>query len=128
MLAKINLAVSIVVVFVAGIFYPSSADAQAAPASSLADQLKAKYKLAKLVPESDSYRVAEPGTMLVIQKDGIFGVPMGNNSVDPVIYAIHKDTDLHHSNAGANTWKFGVGHKVYLSKLDVDAKHEKVLL
>jgi tetratricopeptide (TPR) repeat protein len=124
---KISLAVSVGVIMIAGIFYASSANAQDASASSLADQLKAQYKLAKIVPESDGYKVAEPGTMLVIQKDGIFGVPMGSNSVDPVIYAIQKDTDLHHSDAGASTWKFGVGHKVYLSKIDIDAKHEKVL-
>jgi hypothetical protein len=91
MSAKISLAVSATVVLIAGIFCASSAGAQGASASSLADQLKAQYKLAKIVPESNGYKVAEPGTILVIQKDGIFGVPLGNNSVDPVIYAIQKD-------------------------------------
>jgi tetratricopeptide (TPR) repeat protein len=124
---KISLAVSLGVILIAGIFCASSANAQGAPATSLADQLKAQYKLTKIVPESNGYKVAEPGTLLVIQKDGIFGVPLASDSVDPVIYAIHKDADLHHSNAGASPWKFGVGHKVYLSKLDVDSKHEKVL-
>ncbi len=128
MSAKISLAVSAAVALIAGVFCASSAGAQGASASSLADQLGAQYKLAKIVPESNSYKVAEPGTMLVIQKDGIFGVPLGNNSADPVIYAIHKDADLHHSTAGANAWKFAVGHKVYLSKLDVDSRHEKVFL
>src|SRR6266851_3863046 len=123
---KISLAASVSVILIAGIFHASSANAQGASVSPLADQLKAQYKLAKIVPESNSYKVAEPGTMLVIQKDGIFGVPLGSNSVDPVIYAIQKDTDLHHSNSSASTWKFGVGHKVYLSKVDIDAKHEKV--
>ena len=126
MSAKISLAVSAAVALIAGVFCASSAGAQGASASSLADQLKAQYKLAKIVPESNSYKVAEPGTMLVIQKDGIFGVPLGNNSADPVIYAIHKDADLHRSTPGANAWKFVVGHKVYLSKVDVDSKHEKV--
>src|SRR6266851_4777214 len=125
---KISLAASVSVILIAGIFHASSANAQGASVSPLADQLKAQYKLAKIVPESNSYKVAEPGTMLVIQKDGIFGVPLGNNSADPVIYAIHKDADLHHSATGANAWKFAVGHKVYLSKLDVDPKHEKVFL
>ena len=127
MLAKISLAVSVGVVLIAGIFNASSANAQDTSAASLANQLKAQYKLAKIVPESNSYKVAEPGTLLVIQKDGIFGVPMASNSVDPVVYAIQKDTNLHHSSAGPSTWKFGVGHKVYLSKVDIDAKHEKVL-
>lgn len=121
---KTSLAVSVGVVLIAGIFSANSANAQVASATSLADQLKAQYKLAKIVPESNSYKVAEPGTMLVIQKDGIFGVPLRNNSVDPVIYAIQKDTDLHRSNSGASTWKFWVGHKVYLS--NIDAKHDKV--
>jgi tetratricopeptide (TPR) repeat protein len=123
---KTSLAVSVGVVLIAGILYASSANAQGASTSSLADQLKAQYKLAKIVPELNGYKVAEPGTMLVIQKEGIVGVPLGNKSVDPVTYAIQKDNDLHHSNSGASTWKFGVGHKVYVSKLDLDAKHEKV--
>ncbi len=125
---KISLAISVGAVLIAGIFYAKSADAQGAPPTSLAEQLKAHYKLAKIVPESNSFKIAEPGTMLVIQKEGIVGVPLGNSSVDPVIYAIQKDTDLHHPAAGANAWKFGVGHKVYLSKLEIDAKHEKVFL
>src|SRR6266852_292800 len=125
MSAKTSLVVS-AMVLIAGILCASSADAQSASASSLDAQLKVQYKLAKIVPESNGYKVAEPGTMLVIQKDGIFGVPLGSNLVDPVIYAIQKDTDLHHSNSSASTWKFGVAHKVYLSKLDIDSNHEKV--
>jgi len=128
MSARISLVVSVGVVLIAGIFNAGSSLAQVAPATSLADQLKAQYKLARIVPESNGYKVAELGTLLVVQKDGIFGVPLGSNSVDPVIYAIQKDTDLHHSNSSAATWKFGIGHKVYLSKLDIDAKHEKVFL
>ncbi len=124
--AKFGSAIAVAMVLIAGIFNARSASAQDTSATSLADQLRAQYKLAKIVPESNSYKVAEPGTLLVIQKEGIVGVPLGNNSVDPVIYAIHKDADLHHSTSAANTWIFGVGHKVYLSKLDVDAKHEKV--
>jgi hypothetical protein len=126
MSAKISLVVSVGVVLIAGIFNARSSLAQVASATSLADQLKAQYKLAKIVPESNGYKVAELGTLLVIQKDGIFGVPLGSNSVDPVIYAIQKDTDLHRSNPSAATWKFGIGHRVYLSKLDIDAKHEKI--
>lgn len=127
MSAKISLASSVGLIFIAGILCARLACAQDASASSLADQLRAQYKLAKIIPESNGYKVAEPGTMLVIRKEGIVGVPLGNNSVDPVIYAIQKDATLHHSPAGANSWKFGVGHKVYLTKLDIDAKHDKVL-
>src|SRR2546427_7255839 len=127
MSAKSSSAITMTAVLIAGIFDVSSANAQGASTSALDDQLRAQYKLAKIVPESNGYKVAEQGTMLVIQKEGIIGVPLGNNSVDPVIYAIEKDTDLHHPNSNASTWKFGVGHKVYLSKLDIDPKHEKVL-
>ena len=124
---KISLAVLLGVVLIVGIFAPSPAAAQGPSPSSLDNQLKALYKLAKIVPESNGYRVAEPGTMLVVQKDGIFGVPLGSNSVDRVIYAIQKDTDLHHYSSGASNWKFGVGHQVYLSKVNIDAKRENVL-
>lgn len=127
MSAKSSSAITMTAVLIAGIFDVSSANAQGASTSSLDDQLRAQYKLAKIVPESNGYKVAEPGTMLVVQKDGIFGVPLGSNSVDRVIYAIQKDTDLHHYNSGASNWKFGVGHKVYLSKVNIDAKRENVL-
>jgi tetratricopeptide (TPR) repeat protein len=124
---KISLAVCRGVVLVAGVLAAGLAAAQGPSSSPLADQLKEQYKLAKLVPESNGYRVAEPGTMLVVQKEGIFGVPLGSNSGDRVIYAIQKDTDLHPYNSGASNWKFGVGHKVYLSKINIDAKRENVL-
>jgi len=127
MSAQVSLAISVGVVLIAGIFSQGQGAAQGPSPFPLADQLKEQYKLAKLVPESSSYRVAEPGTMLVVQKEGIFGVPLGSNSVDRVIYAIQKDTDLHHYNSGASNWKFGVGHKVYLSKVNIDAKRENVL-
>jgi len=127
---KISLAVSVGMVLIAGIFYASSANAQAASATSLADQLKAKYKLAKLVPESDSYRVAEPGTVLVVQKDGILSVPPGRLTA----LSTYKDGELHAPGrfatalVGSDARTLQIGEKIYVIKILLDVKRDKVAL
>jgi hypothetical protein len=63
---------------VVGFLGTTSARAQDTSATSLADQLRAQYRVAKIVPSVNSYKVDEPGTMLVVQKVGIVGVPIGN--------------------------------------------------
>ncbi len=53
MSARIRMVVCIAAVLIVGIFYASSANAQGAPASSLADRLKTQYGLAKLSMDSN---------------------------------------------------------------------------
>src|SRR5258708_39177150 len=53
MSAKISGVVSVAVVLVAGIFCASAANAQGAPASSLADRLKTQYGLAMMGMDSN---------------------------------------------------------------------------
>jgi tetratricopeptide (TPR) repeat protein len=53
MSAKISMVVSVAVVLVVGIFYANSANAQGAPASLLADQLKTQYVFAKIGMDSN---------------------------------------------------------------------------
>ena len=55
---------------------PCIAAAQAM--ASLEEQLQAQYSLVKMGGDSNGPAVIEPGTVLIIQKGGILGVPYGN--------------------------------------------------
>jgi hypothetical protein len=131
MTAKISWAVFVGVVLMAGIRGMEAAQAQDTPASSLGDQLKTQYKLAKMGSDSNGWSVVETGTVLVIQKGGILGVPPGNAVMAPATY---KDGDLHGPKGfgvaflGQNTRQLTVGEKVYVTKIDVHAKNDKIML
>jgi len=98
---------------------------------SLADQLKAQYKLAKMGMDATGWSVVEAGTVLVIQKGGILGVPPGNAAMAPATY---KDGDLHRPNSfgaalvGQDSRLLAVGEKVYVTRIDVHAKNDKIML
>jgi hypothetical protein len=109
----------------------NSARAQDASNSDLANQLKANYKLAKLGQDSHGVRVVEPGKVLVVQKGGMLGVP----AINPVIPTSNfKDNDLKGPSgmakmaAGNDTKLLQIGEKVYVIKLDVSMKQDKVTL
>src|SRR5271169_3018796 len=71
---KSNFAIS--VLLIVAIVGAKPAAAQSASASSVVDQLKAQYKLAKRgMSSSGSVRV-DPGIVLVVQQGGITGVPV----------------------------------------------------
>ncbi len=129
--AKFGSAIVVATVLIAGILGVEAARAQDAAASSLEDQLKTQYKLAKMGRDSSGWSVVEAGTVLVIQKGGILGVPPANATMAPATY---KDGDLHRPNAfgvaflGQNTRQLTVGEKVYITKIDVHAKNDKIML
>lgn len=97
--------------------------------SPLADQLKVQYKLAKVSFDSNGWTVTQPGTVLVVQKGEILGVPPANLTMGNSTY---KDGDLKGPTAGQKmflgnaTRYFTVGEKVYVIKIDVHAKNDKV--
>ena len=130
MSVKISIAASVGAVLIAGILSVEAAQAQDTAASSL-DQLKTQYKLAKMGMDSTGWSVVEAGTILVIQKGGILGVPPGNPAMAPATY---KDGDLHRPNSfgvalvGQDTRQLAVGEKVYVTKLDVHPKNDKIML
>ena len=76
---KIELAVLVVALMVVGIM-PSLVLAQA-PAVSLEDQLKAQYTLVKMGTDSSGAAVVEQGTILVVKKGGILGVPYSDQNM-----------------------------------------------
>ena len=109
-----------------------SARAQSVPGISVADQLKAQYKITKLGQDSSGTSIVEAGTILVVQKGGILGVPQATALILPT--ATYKDGDLHSPGAAArvflgnDTRLFQIGEKVYILKLDVNVKAERVSL
>jgi hypothetical protein len=93
------------------------------------DQLKPQYKLVKLSQDSNGISVVQPGTVLVLQKAGILGVPPLNVVMCPAKY---KDGELHAPGgfcAGMvkqTSRYFQSGEKVYLFKIDVNVKKEQI--
>jgi len=132
-----------VAVMLAGLYPWTVATAQ----DSLQSQLIAKYKLVKLGTDSTGLAVLEAGTVLVIKKGGIISVPSGNSLIIP---STVKDGQVKASGntaaqgvgkllkfkgisdptgaASTDTKFLTVGEKVYVSKIDVNAKDSKVTL
>jgi hypothetical protein len=104
--------------------------AQPASGQSLVDQLRAQYKLAKVGIDASGWSVVDAGTVLVIQKGGILGSMPSYPGMAPSIY---KDGELHGPNAftvgmaGPNSRQLQVGEKVYVIKLDISLKSDKMI-
>ena len=62
---------------------PGLVAAQGAQTVSLADQLSAQYTMVQMGADSSGPAVVQPGTVLVIQKGGILGVPYSSVSLIP---------------------------------------------
>ena len=131
MSAKVRSAIALGLVWVVATIGVRSAHAQDASTSSLVDQLKMQYKLAKMGSDSSGWSVVEAGTVLVIQKGGILGVPQANLTMAPATY---KEGDLHPPNGfavalvGEYTRQLPIGDKVYITKMDVNGKNNKIML
>jgi hypothetical protein len=101
----------------------------AAPASTLQDDLKSIYKPAKLGTDSSGTRVVQPGTVLTVQMGGMLGVPAISLVVPAANY---KDGELHEpggfakASAGQNTKLIDIGEKVYVLKVEAKLKDDKV--
>jgi hypothetical protein len=127
MLTKLSSALAAAAFFAAGSFAALTAQAQDAP--SLADQLKSQYKLAKVGIDSSGWSITQPGTVLVIQKGGILGVPAANPTIATATY---KDGELHGPNAftiaivGKVTRQLTIGEKIYILKIDLQLKNDKI--
>src|SRR4029077_10653220 len=89
MSANSKFALALAMALVAATIGLKSAHGQVASPSALAAQLETQYKLAKMGPDSN---ITDPGTVLVIQKEGILGVPLGNAVMCPATF---KDGALH---------------------------------
>ena len=100
--------------------------ASAQDSTSLEEQLKAQYKITKVGLDSSGVAVTQPGTVLVIQKGGILGVPPMNLAVGTATY---KDGEMHSPSPillGNTTRFFDANEKVYVLKLSANPKGDKV--
>jgi len=123
---------AVVAVLVAALIPWNQARAQApSPDAPLAEQLKALYKVTKFGAVAKGFTVLSPGTVLVIRKAGILGVPPANVAFGDSIY---RDGELHQPTAGnrtiiGNVTRFlQVGEKVYVQTVDVNLKSDRVTL
>jgi hypothetical protein len=98
-------------------------------ASAWADQLKTQYKVVKLSADMNGGAVVQPGTVLAIQKTGIFGVPFANLAVCTARYQsgeLHAPTGICPTMAKAFSRYFQVGEQIYPLKADVNVKKEQI--
>jgi hypothetical protein len=121
---------------------PGLAAAQGGQTVSLGDQLSAQYTMVKMGADSSGPAVVEPGTILVIQKGGILGVPYSDVSIVPTKYQdgkmqtpnslMLKGIGHAFSHFGSSkqqtTHLFQVGEKVYPSRVEVNQAADKVTL
>lgn len=107
------------------------AAAQDGSGGPLADELKKEYKLTKLGIDTSGITVTQPGAVFVLEKGGVLGVPTANLAIGQATY---KDGELHGPSAsqvmflGQATKLFPIGEKVYVVKVDINPKKDKVAL
>lgn len=132
----------LVVVLVVVAIAPSIVQAQgAAPTVSLEDQLKAQYTLVKMGADSSGAAVVEQGTVLVVKKGGILGVPYSDQSIFATKYelgAVHSPNPMASKALGFGLGKLGrpapttqffqTNVKVYPSKLVVNLPKDQVVM
>jgi hypothetical protein len=131
MLNKSSYVVAVTALLLTQIFVATSNHAQDAAGSSLADQLKAQYKLAKRGSDSSGGSIVEAGTVLTIQKGGILGVPLSNVAMATATY---KDGNLRGPSTfaagfigGGDSRQLPIGEKVYVTRIDVQLKKDKIM-
>jgi uncharacterized membrane protein YgcG len=133
----------LVVVLVVLAITPSVVVAQgaAAPTVSLEDQLKAQYTLVKMGADSSGAAVVEQGTVLVVKKGGILGVPYSDQSIFATKYesgAVHSPNPLGQKALGFGLGKLGRSApttqfyqkdvKVYPSRIAVNLAKDQVVI
>jgi hypothetical protein len=112
----------------------------AAQAPTLQEQLAAQYKLVKMGSDTSGYSVVEEGTLLVIQKGGLLGVPYSDTSVQNNKYeggVVKAPNAILTKGIGFGMKKFGKeqttklfakNDKVYPTKIDVSVDKDQVTM
>src|SRR5258708_12513161 len=135
---KIKISVLVAALIMIGIT-PCLVGAQDLPAVSLEDQLKAQYTLAKMGWNSGGAVIVEEGTVLVIKKDGILGVPYGDQPVatkyqDGTVRSPSASMVVPRGNLTGKVGKqqttrlFQTGERVYPSKIAVNVAKDQVTI
>ena len=125
---RLSSAMGVGTVFLAQFLCGLFAVAQDTSEPSTVDQVKKQYKVTKLGADSN---ILEEGSLLVIQAEGILGVPSASADLCPAIYkdgALHAPSADEKAHCGKNVRKLNAGEKVYVLKVDVDSKKDRVSL
>jgi hypothetical protein len=91
--------------------------------------MRTRYKIVKLALDSTGLAVVEPGTVLVLQKGGILGVPPISAVTCPARYQddeLHAPTGFCAAMVKQTSRYFQATEKVYASKIDVNVKKEQI--
>jgi hypothetical protein len=121
-----------VLVVLGGLLCGNAVVAQDAPDAPLADQLKKEIKLTKMGTDSTGTSVTDAGTVLVLKKGGVYGVPQSTAVI--VAPSTFKDNELHQPGLVQRSMilkiskLLTVDEKVYVTKIDVKQKEDKVVL
>jgi hypothetical protein len=121
-----------ILVVLGGLLCGNSIVAQDAPDAPLLDQLKKEIKVTKMGTDSTGTSVTDPGTVLVLKKGGVYGVPQSTTVI--VAPSTFKDNELHQPGLVQRSMILKVSklltvdEKVYVTKIDVKAKEDKVVL
>jgi len=125
---KYVMAVSIVALMSSVVFLRVAAAAQNPAPASLEEQLRAQYTLAHL--DLAKKEVSEPGTVLVIQKEGVFAVAP-NLYPCPSTYengSLHPPSGPCIDNAKSGSRNFQAGEKVCPTGITIDPKQGSITL
>jgi hypothetical protein len=117
-------------VFFALAISSSPVAAQDNTAPSLADQLAAQYKLARVGGYGPTRAIIDPGTILTVQKGGILGIEPVNLGECPAKYqnSVLKPPKSFCATMAKNFRNFEIGEKVYPTKINVVTKDEKITI
>ena len=126
MFAKSSLAIAVVVVLAAGFLNAESVRAQTDSAAIEAG-LKAQYKLATIKMDNGALSIVQPGAVLVIQEDGILGVPPSESGVPLTTFKVQEGI-RQPGTASRTSRLLRAGDKVYVTQISVDSANDKVLL
>jgi hypothetical protein len=131
---KIKISVLVYALIVVGI-PPGLMIAQDLPAVPLEDRLKTQYTLVKMGWNSGGAAIAGECTVLVIRKDGILGVPYGDQ---PVVTKYQDGTVRSPSSSAMGArgsmgkvgkqQTFQVGERVYPSRIAVNLPKDQVII
>ncbi len=129
---KYRSTIGVAVVLLGVLLCGNSIAAQDAPDASLSDQLKKEIKLTKMGTDSTGTSVTDAGTVLVLKKGGVYGVPQSTAVI--VAPSTFKDGELHQPGMVQRSMILKISklltadEKVYVTKIDVKAKDDKVVL
>jgi tetratricopeptide (TPR) repeat protein len=124
MFAKSSLAIAVVVVLAA--LNAGSVRAQT-DSAAMETSLKAQYKLATIKIDNGALSIVQPGAVLVIQEDGILGVPPSESNVPLTTFKVQEGV-RQPGTASRTSRLLRAGDKVYVTKIGVDSANDSVLL